>query len=172
MPNTNAQALSGDLLHKTSREILSFFLDGEEFGVDILTVKEIRVWSKVTDVPSTPQYMKGVINLRGTIIPIVDLSERFSRPAKEYNDTTVVIVLHSIQEDQDAAVGIVVDAVSDVYKLEEKHIRNAPEFGSDIDSRFINGMATFAEKIVILLNADMLLDSEELYKVTHRVRAV
>jgi purine-binding chemotaxis protein CheW len=74
--------------------------------VDILSVKEIRVWSQVTDIPNTPDYLKGVINLRGAIIPIIDLSQRFSRPAKDYNDTTVVIVLHTLIDNKEVQVGI------------------------------------------------------------------
>lgn len=172
MSITNALSTSGDILNNTGQEILSFMLDGEEFGVDILSVKEIRVWTQVTDIPDTPDYLKGVINLRGTIIPIVDLSERFHRPAKEYNETTVVIVLHTFKEQTEIAVGIVVDAVSDVYKLEEKHIRPPPNFGTEIDSRFISGMATISDKIVILLNSHKLLNAEELYAITRQVRAV
>jgi purine-binding chemotaxis protein CheW len=163
---THSAVLSSD------QEVLSFILDGEEFGVDILAVKEIRVWSKVTEIPNTPNYLKGVINLRGTIIPIVDLSERFQRPPKNYNDTTVVIVLHARIDVKEIVVGIVVDAVSDVYKLEKKDIRETPDFGSNIDQRFITGMATISDKMVILLNATKLLDAEHLYSVINQVEAV
>ncbi|PKH00315.1 chemotaxis protein CheW [Paraglaciecola sp. MB-3u-78] len=156
----------------SDQEVLSFVLDGEEYGVDILAVKEIRVWSKVTNIPNAPNYLKGVINLRGTIIPIVDLSERFQRPPKSYNDTTVVIVLHTRIDEKEIVVGIVVDAVSDVYKLDKKDIREAPNFGSNIDQRFITGMATIKDNIVILLNTTKLLDAEHLYNVINQVRAV
>ncbi|TDF35716.1 purine-binding chemotaxis protein CheW [Alteromonadaceae bacterium M269] len=172
MQNTNSNLSAHDAAEASNREILSFILDNEEFGVDILCVKEIRVWTSVTEVPNTPSYLKGVINLRGTIIPIIDLSERFQRPAKEYNETTVVIILHAIIEGKETVVGIVVDAVSDVYKFDEKQIRPAPDFGSEIDSRFINGMATLSEKIIILLNSSKLLDADELYRMTNRAKAV
>ena len=172
MQNINSSLSNGDVLDSSNREILSFILDDEEFGVDILCVKEIRVWTSVTEIPNTPSYLKGVINLRGTIIPIIDLSERFQRPAKEYNETTVVIILHAMIEGKEAVVGIVVDAVSDVYKFSEKQIRPPPDFGSEIDSRFINGMATLSEKIVILLNSSKLLNAEELYRTTSRTKAV
>lgn len=150
----------------TEHEYLTFMLDGEEFGIDILRVQEIKVWSPVTEIPNTPGYLKGVINLRGEIVPIVDLRERFQRSALEYSATTVVIVLRTTTEDKDIVVGVVVDAVSDVYKMEDQDIKPAPDFGSSIDSRFIEGMATIGEKIVILLNTTKLLNVEELYSLT------
>lgn len=169
---SSTECMTSNALLSSDQEILSFILDGEEFGVDILSVKEIRVWTKVTDIPNTPDYLKGVINLRGAIIPIIDLSQRFHRPAKKYNDTTVVIVLHTMIDNKEVQVGIVVDAVSDVYKLEKKDIRETPNFGSSIDNRFINGMATISDKIVILLNATKLLDAEHLYSINSQVKAV
>jgi purine-binding chemotaxis protein CheW len=166
MQSINRGASGTDGSDPLNREILSFILDDEEFGVDILCVKEIRVWTSVTEIPNTPDYLKGVINLRGTIIPIIDLSERFQRPAKQYNETTVVIILHAMIDNKEAVVGIVVDAVSDVY------IRAAPDFGSEIDNRFINGMATFPDKIVILLNSSKLLNADELYRTSSLTKAV
>ena len=154
------------------KEFLTFILDNEEFGVDILSVKEIRVWTPVTEIPDTPNYLKGVINLRGVIIPIVDLRERFNKHPKEYSATTVVIVLRIEIDEKETMVGIVVDAVSEVYKVGVKDIRDAPNFGSGIDTRFITGMATIDDKIIILLNSEKLLDAEELYNVTDQVRAV
>lgn len=165
--------------HKTKQtavdqEFLTFMLDSEEFGVDILSVKEIRVWSQVTEIPDTPSYLKGVINLRGVIIPIVDLRERFNRIAKEYDATTVVIVLRTINQEQnrEIMVGIVVDAVSEVYKVPQQHIRPSPDFGNSIDTKFVTGMATIDEKIIILLDSSKLLDANELYSVTSQTRAV
>ncbi len=139
-------------------------LDGEEFGIDILCVQEIKGWTPVTEIPNTPRYLKGVINLRGVIVPIVDLRERFSLPSVEYGATTVVIVLRTGEGDDSAVLGIVVDAVSEVYKLEREAIRRAPDFGSQIDSRFIQGMATLEENIILLLDTSRMLDAEELYR--------
>ena len=155
----------------TDQEFLTFILDNEEFGVDILSVKEIRVWTPVTEIPDTPEYLKGVINLRGVIIPIVDLRQRFNKQAEEYNATTVVIVLRTEADNKELMVGIVVDAVSEVYKVDIKNIREAPDFGTGIDTRFLTGMVTIDEKIIILLNSEKLLDAEELYKVTGQVKA-
>ena len=162
----NTMSLSSD------KEFLTFILDNEEFGVDILSVKEIRVWTPVTEIPDTPDYLKGVINLRGVIIPIVDLRQRFNKSAKDYSATTVVIVLRTEVNDKEQMVGIVVDAVSEVYKVEPKDIREAPDFGSGIDTRFLTGMVTIDEKIIILMNSEKLLDAEELYNVTRQVKAV
>lgn len=146
-------------------EYLTFILDGEEYGVSILAVQEIRVWSSVTDMPNTPEYVKGVINLRGVIVPIVDLRERLNKASATYNENTVVIVLKEKVNDNSIVVGVVVDAVSDVYKFSEAEIKSSPDFGSEIDSRFIFGMATIEEKIIIMLDAVKLLDIKELYQV-------
>ena len=150
-------------------EYLTFFLDGEEYGVDILRVQEIRVWSPVTELPNTPPYMKGVINLRGIIVPIVDLRERFNRNPLSYDATTVVIVLRAEKDNKQMIVGIVVDAVSEVYKVTANEIRKAPDFGGNVDDQFIKGMATVAEKMIILLDADTLLDTRILYQVNRQM---
>ena len=168
MSNINNPTIS----NASDEEYLSFILDNEEFGVDILNVKEIRVWSPVTEIPGTPNYLKGVINLRGVIIPIIDLRSRFNRAPQDYSATTVVIVLCTVIDTKEVMVGIVVDAVSEVYKVAQKNIRDVPNFGSNIDTRFLTGMATIDEKIIILLNSEKLLDAEELYNVTHQVKAV
>lgn len=150
-------------LFLADQEYLTFVLGKEEFGVDILRVQEIRVWSPVTEIPSTPEYLKGVINLRGTIVPIIDLRQRFDCEAEEYSATTVVIVLQGQVNNQQTMVGIVVDAVSDVHKVNSSDVKEPPNFGSHIDSRFISGMATVGEKIIILLDSIKLLDVEHLF---------
>lgn len=147
------------------REYLTFILDNEEYGIDILCVQEIKGWSPVTDIPNTPDYVKGVINLRGVIVPIIDLRDRFHREALEYGPSTVVIVLRAEKDGKEMIVGIVVDAVSEVYKVDGPNIRPAPDFGSNIDNRFIGGMATIDEKIIILLDSNRFLDVEELYQI-------
>lgn len=153
----------------SDQEYLTFELGNEEYGVDILCVQEIRVWSSVTEIPDTPDFLKGVINLRGVIVPIVDLRLRFKHEAQEYNETTVVIVLKGIANNKTTMVGIVVDAVSDVHKVTAEEEKEAPDFGSHIDSRFIKGMATISDKIIILLNSEKLLDVEDLFHQPKRV---
>lgn len=145
------------------QEYLTFILNDEEFGVDILCVQEIRVLSAVTELPNKPDYLKGVINLRGVIIPIVDLRVRFGKEPLTYGDKTVTIILRSKNTNKPMVVGIIVDAVSEVYKFEANSIRPAPAFGHQIDSCFLKGLATVNEKLIILLDTNSLLDQDELY---------
>lgn len=155
----------------TSHEYLTFLLDGEEFGVDILCVQEIMVWSPVTEIPGTPDYLKGVINLRGVIVPIVDMRQRFGSEGVEYDATTVVIVLRAANLESSVVVGLVVDGVSDVYKVDDQDVKVAPDFGTQLNSQFLSGMATVDEKIVIILDAGKLLSVDELYRVSVGVTA-
>jgi len=147
------------------QEYLTFILNGEEFGVDILCVQEIRVMSTVTELPNKPSYIKGVINLRGVIIPIIDLRKRFGQPTLKYNKQTVTIILKSLEPESSLVVGVVVDAVSEVYKFEKNSIRAAPKFGNLIDDCFIKGLATVQDKMIILLDSNLLLNLDELYSV-------
>jgi purine-binding chemotaxis protein CheW len=151
------------------QEYLTFILNGEEYGVDILCVQEIRVWSSVTELPNKPEYIKGVINLRGIIIPIIDLRQRFGQVALEYNEQTVTIILRNKNSQKSMAVGIVVDAVSEVYKFDQRSIRTPPEFGSKIDRCFLQGLASIENKLIILLDSNRLLDQSELYQVESKV---
>jgi len=145
------------------KEYLTFILNGEEFGVDILCVQELRVWSSVTELPNKPEYIKGVINLRGVIIPIIDLRQRFGQEPLEYNEQTVTIILKNQDSKNPMVVGIVVDAVSEVYKFDRKSIRKPPAFGNSIDRCFLEGLASIEEKLIILLDSKSLLNEEELY---------
>jgi len=148
---------------ETEQEFLTFILQGEEYGIDILCVQEIRVWSSLTELPNKPNYIKGVINLRGVIIPIIDLRLRFGKEPLEYNDQTVTIILRTQDKQNPMVVGVVVDAVSEVYKFETKAIRKAPAFGNHIDSCFLKGLASIEEKLIILLDTSTLLNEDTLY---------
>ena len=148
---------------ESEHEYLTFILDGEEFGVDILLVQEIRVLSKVTALPNKPDYIKGVINLRGVIIPIVDLRQRFDKQSLNYNEQTVIIILRNQNSENPMVVGIVVDAVSEVYKFNQHSVTEAPDFGTQIDSPFIQGLASKEDKLIILLDSQTLLNQEEFY---------
>lgn len=141
-----------------SSQYLTFLLGGEEYGVDILRVQEIKGWDNVTQIPNTPDYIKGVINLRGAIVPIIDLRQRFNLENSSYGPTTVVIVLKVINHEKERTVGIVVDAVSDVYNIATDEMKPPPDFG-DIDIEFVNGLATIEDKMVITLNIDELLNT-------------
>lgn len=143
-------------------QFLTFILANEEYGVDILRVQEIRGWDTVTEIPNTPAYIKGVINLRGTIVPIVDLRNRFGLEDIEYGPMTVVVVLKVISNDRDRVMGVVVDAVSDTYTIPRDDIKEAPDFGGAISIEYVQGLATIDEKMLILLDIDHLLNSGDL----------
>jgi len=143
-------------------QYLTFIMADEEYGVDILRVQEIRGWDTVTPIPNTPEYIKGVINLRGTIVPIVDLRTRFNLETIEYSQTTVVIVLKVMGKETERVMGIVVDAVSDVYNIESTDMKPAPDFGSVVNIEFVSGLATVMEKMLIILDIDLMLNSEDL----------
>lgn len=142
-----------------SNQYLTFMLAGEEYGVDILRVQEIKGWNKATSIPNTPEYIQGVINLRGTIVPIVDLRRRFGLENAEYGPTTVVIVLKVVGAEGNRIMGIVVDAVSDVYNVPADEIKQPPDFGKAVSVDFIKGLAAVSGKMVIILDIDHLLNS-------------
>lgn len=146
-------------------QFLTFIMSDEEYGVDILRVQEIRGWDSVTPIPNTPAYLKGVVNLRGMIVPIIDLRERFDLESVEYGSTTVVIVLKVVNEQSERIMGIVVDAVSDVYNIKPEDMKPAPDFGDDISIEFVQGLATISEKILILLDIDKMLNAKEINQI-------
>ncbi len=127
-------------------QYLTFLHDGEEYGLEILRVQEIKGWESATPVPHTPAYVLGVINLRGAIVPVISLRRRFALSEIEFGPTTVVIVVKISNDDQERTVGIVVDAVSEVYKFDAKEIQPTPDFGSSVRTEFVKGLATVGEK--------------------------
>jgi len=143
-----------------TNQFLTFMLAGEEYGVDILRVQEIKGWESSTEIPNTPDYIQGVMNLRGTIVPIVDLRRRFDLEKVEYSNTTVVIVLKTKSGDSEKTIGFVVDAVSDVYNVTEEQLKPSPDFGNAVSTDFVRGLATIDEKMLILLDIDHLIDAD------------
>jgi purine-binding chemotaxis protein CheW len=141
-----------------AREMLVFKLGSEEYGVDILKVQEIRGYEKVTPIPRSPDYLKGVVNLRGTIVPVIDLRIRFGMPDPKYDSLTVVIVLRIAGR----IVGAVVDAVSDVVRLAENEIREAPKLGAMVDGSYLSGVATQGERMILALDIEKLLSAAEM----------
>jgi purine-binding chemotaxis protein CheW len=139
-------------------QYLTFALGQEEYGVEILKVQEIKGYVPATPVPNTPNFIKGVMNLRGTIIPVVDLRAKLSLKEAEYNQFTVIIVVTVGTK----VVGLIVDSVSDVLNIPKADIQAAPELGSTVDVRFIDGMAKAGEKIVMLLNIDRVINDADL----------
>ena len=144
-----------------TEQYLTFMLAGEEYGVDILRVQEIKGWDRVTPIPNTPMYVLGVINLRGTVVPVLDLRARFDLPAIEVGPTTVVIVLKIKSQDHERTLGVVVDAVSEVYNVSDDVIGPTPDFGGEISTEFVKGLARVDDKMVILLDVDNLIDFNE-----------
>lgn len=158
-----AEVLSQQDSQKEYRELLTFFLSGEEYGVDILRVQEIKGWDSVTNIPNTPEYIRGVINIRGSIVPIIDMRLRFSLEKREYDATTVVIVLNVVRSGKaDRTMGVVVDAVSDVYNVPIDDVKASPDFGTAVDTEFVTGLATIDEKMIIVLDIDHMLNAAEL----------
>lgn len=149
----------------SANEFLTFTLGDEEYGVDILKVQEIRGYDTVTRIPDAPDYLKGVINLRGTIVPVVDLRIKFRLAKAEYNTFTVMIILNIAKR----VVGIVVDGVSDVMQLSAEQIRPPPDFtsgdgspGSAASSNFITGLGTLDNRMLILVDIEKLLRSQDM----------
>lgn len=139
-------------------EFLTFALGDEEYGVDILKVQEIRGYDAVTRIPDTPDFIKGVINLRGTIVPVVDMRVKFQLPRADYNAFTVMIVLNVANR----VVGMVVDGVSDVVALRPEQIRPAPEFGATVGAQFLTGIGTLDERMLILIDIEKMIGSADM----------
>lgn len=140
------------------REYLAFTLGDEVYGIDILMVQEIRGYEAVTKIANTPEFIKGVINLRGVIVPVVDMRIKFQLANVVYNQFTVVIVLNVCGR----VIGMVVDGVSDVFELEQEQIHAPPEFGSSLDTQYIIGMGTVDERLIILVDIERLMASDDM----------
>jgi purine-binding chemotaxis protein CheW len=139
-------------------QYLTFALGDEEYGVAILHVQEIKGYAPVTPIPNTPPWVRGVMNLRGTIVPVIDLRLRLGMPAADYGPFTVIVVLAVSAK----VVGAIVDAVSDVLSIPEGQVQQTPDLGVAIDVRFLGGIAQAGEKLVILLDAEALLRHDDL----------
>ncbi len=155
-----SQANSGAVLaaEAENREFLVFSLGDEEYAIDILKVQEIRGYENVTRIANAPDFIKGVTNLRGVIVPIVDLRIKFHFDKVEYGGQTVVIVVNVA----DRVVGIVVDGVSDVMTLTPDQIKPAPEFGVTLSSDFLSGLGSLDDRMLVLVDIDKLLTSDEM----------
>jgi purine-binding chemotaxis protein CheW len=146
----------------TMHQYLSFFLGGEEYATDILSVQEIKGWDSVTRVPYSPDYILGVINLRGAIVPVIDLRVRFALESAPFDSATVIIVVHVAGPRGERIVGIVVDAVSDVYSIPSENVNPPPDTIGSIDHLFVVGLANLDGKLVIILDIERLVLSSVL----------
>jgi len=154
---TSIMGQAGSVLN-ASNEFLTFTLGDEEYGLDILKVQEIRGYDAVTAIANAPAFIKGVINLRGIIVPIVDMRIKFNLGKVEYNEYTVVIILNVANR----VVGMVVDGVSDVITLKPEQLKPAPEFGSAFDTEYLVGLGTLDERMLILVDIEKLMSSRDM----------
>jgi purine-binding chemotaxis protein CheW len=143
---------------ESTREVLVFVIGKEEYAVDILKVQEIRGYEKVTAIPAAPHYLKGVVNLRGVIVPVIDMRIKFGVAEPRYDSFTVVVILRLASR----VVGIVVDGVSDVVPLAASDVKEAPRLGASVDASFLTGVATLGDRMVLLLDIEKFLSSGEL----------
>ena len=143
---------------KQSNEFLTFTLGNEEYGVEILKVQEIRSYEAPTTIANAPPFLKGVVNLRGVIVPIVDMRIKFGLSNADYNQFTVVIILNIAHR----VVGMVVDSVSDVLQLAGEQIREAPQFGASLDTEYITGLGTVDQRMLILIDIEKLMTSSDM----------
>ncbi len=158
--NTNPAAGPGAGSGSASRQVLTFVLGAETYGVDILRVQEIRGWSVVTKIPQSPPHVLGVLNLRGSIVPIVDLRMRLNLERAEYTAVTVIIVLSVVSGANRRDFGVVVDGVSDVVDVSESSVRPPPDLGARAATAYIRGLVPVAERMVVLLDIDRLIGSD------------
>lgn len=158
MRGENFQAFSNQESRLTAKEFLAFRLGREEYGVDILKVQEIRGYETVTHIANAPDFIKGLINLRGIIVPIADMRIKFNLGIPSYDQFTVVIILNISGK----TVGMVVDSVSDVTTLMPEQIKPAPEMGSVLETEYLVGLGTIDERMLILIDIDKLMSSADM----------
>ena len=156
--NSTATSIANSKAKSAAGEYLTFVLGTEEYGLEILKVQEIRGYDAVTQIANTPDFIKGVVNLRGKIVPIVDLRIKFHLGKVEYDEFTVVIILNL----NGRVVGIVVDGVSDVMALKDDQIRDVPSLVTSIDTKYIVGLATVEAQMLILVDIEQLMSSQEM----------
>jgi purine-binding chemotaxis protein CheW len=159
---THSETVSGVQSDKRAGKYLTFQLASEEFGIRVLKVREIMGLQEITAVPQTPAHVKGVINLRGKVVPVVDLRLKFGLPAAEYTQRTCIIVTQIQGEGGPVSIGIVVDGVSEVLNLTAQEIEDTPDFGDETGVRYLLGMAKVKGKVKILLDIDQVLSTQEL----------
>lgn len=146
-------------------EYLTFTLGTEEYGIEILKVQEIRGYDTVTHIANAPEFIKGVINLRGVIVPIVDMRIKFKVGEPTYNEFTVVIIMNVLGR----VIGMVVDGVSDVVALAPEQVRPAPEMGAALDTHYITGLGTLNDQMLILVDIEKLMSSDEMQLIAQEV---
>ena len=156
---------------QSEEQCLTFLLAGEDYGVNILWVEEIRGLDRWTRIPNAPKFVRGVVNIRGAIIPVIDLRERFQLMAEEYGEQAVIIVLRGETSRGNRALGVVADAVSDVHDAINIEVGVTPEFGNRVNTEFIAGVATAGDKMIMLLDVDKLINHPDITGIETRAVA-
>ncbi len=155
-----AESANPTAIDETANQYLTFLLNGEEYGIEILKVQEIKSWGPYTPLPRSPDFVLGVINLRGAIVPILDLRARLGLPSTEVSSTTAIIIISAEYEQQVRTMGLVVDSVSEVNQLLPQDIQQASEVNSNVDpDGYISAFGRVDEKLIILLNLDPIIVS-------------
>jgi len=154
-PNGHTKTEHGP--ESAAQQVLTFCLGAETYGVDILRVQEIRGWAPVTRIPQSPRHVLGVLNLRGSIVPILDLRVRFGLEKAEFTPLTVIVVLSVMSSSGRREFGLVVDSVSDVLDIDAGNLKETTSLGSKVSAEFIKGLATVADRMLILLDVDELI---------------
>ncbi|MBX2881351.1 MAG: chemotaxis protein CheW [Granulosicoccus sp.] len=153
----NSEATLRNELSETADQFLSFLIAEEEYGIEILKVQEIKSWGPYTPLPKSPDYVLGVINLRGAIVPIIDLRRRFGLPPTDYTATTAVIIVRTEDSEQARIIGLVVDSVSEVHHLTPDAIQDASEHPNAEKASYVRGFGQIGEKLIILVNLDPII---------------
>lgn len=145
-----------------TRQYVTFFLGEESFGIEVIRTREILNLSPITQVPQTPDYMLGVINLRGQVVPVIDMRLKLGLNANEHTQNTCIIVAEIVTEEEVMVVGLLADAVNEVLDLQEDHIEPAPRLGARINTAFIHGMGNIDSHLLILLDLDKVFSDDEI----------
>lgn len=154
------------------QQYLTFLMDDEEYAIGILKVREIIEYGTITKVPKTPKWVRGVINLRGSVVPVIDLAVKFGLCARPVRKTTCIIIVETQIETQCRTMGVVADAVSQVMDLSSDDIREMPEFGTRVRAEYLMGMAQLGKKFALLLDVDKVLSVDELLSVEEATNPV
>ncbi|MBL6987659.1 MAG: purine-binding chemotaxis protein CheW [Methylobacter sp.] len=159
-PIVDSQAL------EEQQQYLTFMLNGETYAISILRIKEIIQYGQLTEVPRMPNFIRGVINLRGAVVPVIDLSARFGKPPTQVSRRNCIIIIETTIEEETHSVGVMVDAVNAVLEISDSEIEPPPTFGTNIRAEFIAGMGKINGKFVIILNIQQVLSMDEMAKPT------
>jgi purine-binding chemotaxis protein CheW len=154
--------------HSENAQYFTFSLNGEEYGVDILSVVEVKVWEDVTTMPDTAAYVKGVLNLRGTVVPIIDLRMYYAMESIEYTAETVILILKITVEGKEQTIGLVVDSVSDVMSIDHKQVHSTDEFKMSASTNSIIGLATLDDRNIIMLDVSKILTETQLGEIVNQ----